>query len=159
MADIVATGKLKFTWCLTIANISAPTAAELNAGVDLQTKIMRGGLDESHDQTAVDNTHISSTKETEKAGTSKDELTVTFKRDDIALQDLAYNTLVPGSLGYVVIRRDKLHTQAYAAGDVVSIYPAECGVRLPEPNTINEPLQFRMKFFNHTAGVDAATVA
>ncbi|MDF5758618.1 hypothetical protein [Spongiactinospora sp. TRM90649] len=159
MADIVATGKLKFTWCLTLSSLTAPPASELNAGVDLQTKIPKGGLDEGHTQAAVDNTHISSLKETERAGTSKDEITVTFKRDDIALQDLAYNTLVPGSLGYVVIRRDKLHTTSYAAGDIVSIYPAELGVRMPEPNTINEPLQFKMKFFNHEAGQDAATVA
>lgn len=158
MGDIVATGKLKFTWVLSIASLSAPTAAELNAGVDLQTKIMRGGLEESHTQSPVDNTHISSTKETEKAGTSKDELTVTFKRDDVTLSDLAYNTCVPGTLGYVVIRRDKPHTQAYQAGDVVSIYPSECGVRMPEPNTINEPLQFKMKFFNYAEGVDAVTV-
>lgn len=159
MGDIVATGKLKFTWLLTLSSLTAPPAAELNAGVDLQTKIMKGGLDEKHDQSPVDNTHISSLKETEKAGTSKDEIMVTFKRDDVSGSDLAYNTVVPGTLGYIVIRRDKLHTTAYAAGDIVSVYPAECGVRLPEPNTINEPLQFKMKFFNHTAGVDAATVA
>lgn len=158
MGDIVATGKLKWTWVLTIASITAPTAAELNAGVDLQTKIMKGGLDEKHDQSAVDNTHISSLKETEEAGTSKDEMVVTFKRDDVTLSDIAYNTLVPGQLGYAVLRRDKLHTTAYAAGDVVSIYPSRCGVRMPEPNTINEPLQFKMKLFNHTAGQDSVTV-
>jgi len=159
MGDIVATGKLKFTWVLSIADINAPTDDELNAGVDLQTKIMRGGLEESHTQSPVDNTHISSQKETEKAGTSKDELTVTFKRDDITLDDLAYNTCVPGTIGHVVMRRDKPHATAYAAGDIVSIYPSECGVRMPEPNTINEPLQFKMKFFNHSEGVDAVTVA
>jgi len=159
MGDIVATGKLKFTWVLTLSSMTSPPASELNAGVDLQTKIMKGGLDEGHNQSAVDNTHISSEKETERGGTSKDELTATFKRDDITLDDLAYNTTVPGTMGYVVIRRDKLHTTAYTAGDVVTILPSECGVRMPEPNTINEPLQFKQKFFNHTAGVDAATVA
>ncbi|MGI5155826.1 hypothetical protein [Microbispora sp. CA-102843] len=158
MGDIVATGKLKFTVLLSLSSMTAPPASELNAGVDLQTKIMRGGLDESHTQSPVDNTHISSLKETEKGGTSKDEITVTFKRDDVTGQDIAYNTLVPGQQVYVVIRRDKLHTQAYAAGDVVSIYPMECGVRLPQPNTMNEPLQFQMKFFNHTEGKDAVTV-
>jgi hypothetical protein len=159
MGDIVATGKLKFTFLLSLSSTTAPPASELNAGVDLQTKIMRGGFDEKHDQSPVDNTHISSLKETERAGTSKDEFTVTFKRDDITGSDIAYNTCVPGTLAYIAIRRDKLHTTAYAAGDIVSIYPVECGVRMPEPNTINEPLQFKMRFFNHTAGSDSATVA
>jgi hypothetical protein len=159
MGDIVATGKLKVTFVLTIANISAPTAAELLAGTDLQTKIMKGGWDEKHDQSPVDNTHISSTKETEEAGTSKDEVTGTFKRDDVTISDIAYNTLVPGQAGYLAIRRDKTHTTAWAAGDVASVYPVRCGVRMFEPNTINEPLQWKQKFFNTSAGIDAATVA
>lgn len=158
MADVVGTAKLKLTWVVTIASLTAPTAAELNAGTDLQTVVIKDGLDEKHDQEAVDNTHISSAKETERAGTSKDELELTIKKQSTSLADIGYNTLVPESLGYLVIRRDKLHTTAYAAGDVVSIYPSECGVRNFVPNKMNEPVQFKQKLFNHTAGQDFATV-
>lgn len=158
MADVVATAKLKITWVLSIASLTAPTAAELNAGVDIQTVVIKDGLDEKHDQAAVDNTHIASAKETERGGTSKDEIELTIKKQDTSLADIGYNNLVPGQLGYLVIRRDKTHTTAYAAGDVVSIYPSECGVRNWVANKMNEPLQFKQKLFNHTAGQDNATV-
>lgn len=158
MADVVGTAKLKITWVLSIASLTAPTAAELNAGTDIQTVVIKDGLDEKHEQEAVDNTHIASAKETERGGTSKDEMELTIKKQAASVDDIGFNTLVPEQLGYLVIRRDKLHTQAYAAGDVVSIYPSECGVRQFVPNKMNEPVQFKIKLFNHTAGVDFATV-
>lgn len=158
MADVVGTAKLKITWVLTIASTAAPTAAELNAGTDIQTVVIKDGLDEKHDQEAVDNTHIASAKETERAGTSKDEMELTIKKQAASVDDIGYNTLVPEQLGNLVIRRDKLHTTAYAAGDVVSIYPSECGVRNWVANKMNEPLQYKQKLFNHTAGQDAVTV-
>jgi hypothetical protein len=69
-ADLLGDGMVKVSMVLTVANISAPTAAELNAGTDLQEYITKEGLEISAEQTPVDNTALASVAETEDAGRS-----------------------------------------------------------------------------------------
>lgn len=158
-ADLLGDGMVKVTFCLTLTSVSAPSATELNAGVDLQERITREGLDISPEQSPVDNTSLASTKETEDAGTVKESIEVTYKRAQNSVDDTAWNTLVPGTLGYLAIRRTKPHGDAWAAGDEAEIYPVRCGHPRRQPPRLNEPQTVIQKLYNHTEGDSNATVA
>lgn len=159
MADLLGDGNVKCTFVLAVANIAAPTAAELNGGVDLQTVITKEGLDIKPDQSPVDNTALSSRAETEDAGTTKYEITLTWKKQQAEADDIAYTTLVPGTLGYLAVRRDRAHETAWAADDPAEIYPVRCGVYGRQPPKLNEPQVVEQKMFNHTAPDTEAVVA
>lgn len=161
-ADLLGDGNVKVTFVTgdgSVASISAPTAAELNGGTDLQEYITKEGLDLSLDQSAVDNTALASRDETEDAGTTKVEIELTYKRKQTSGDDVAYNTLAPGTLGYLAIRRNMAHETAWAAGQDAELYPVRCGTRRRMPPKLNEPQQVAQKMFNHTAGDHDAVVA
>jgi hypothetical protein len=161
-ADLLGDGNIKVTFVAgsgAVASVTAPLASALNGGTDLQERMTRDGLDIDPDQEAVDNTSLASTKETEDAGTVKESIELTYKRAQATVDDTAYNTLVPGQLGFLAIRRNMAHATAWAAGQEAEIYPVRCGARRRQPPRINEPQTVKQKMFNHTAGDDNATVA
>ncbi|MEU7831391.1 MULTISPECIES: hypothetical protein [unclassified Nonomuraea] len=158
-ADLLGDGNVKATFCLTIANVSAPTAAECNAGVDLQEYITKDGLGISPEQAAVDNTALASRDETEDAGTVKYSIELTVKRKEVAVEDIGWDTLTDRQLGYLVVRRNMAHETAYAAGQVVEVYPVRCGRPNMQPPELNAAQKFVSKLFNHTTADAAATVA
>jgi hypothetical protein len=159
MADLLGDGNVKVTYVITLSSITAPTAAQLNAGVDLQTVLTKEGLDIAPEQTAVDNTNLSSTSETERAGTTKYTINLTVKRATTSLLDIGYNTLVENQDGYLAVRRNLDHSTAWAAGQAAEIYPVQCGVQKDQPPKLNEPQTFMSQLFNHTAPETRATVA
>jgi hypothetical protein len=159
MADLLGDGNVKVTYCVTLSSITAPTATQLNAGVDLQTVLTKEGLDIAPEQTAVDNTNLSSTSETERAGTTKYTINLTIKRQIALIDDIGYNTLVEGQDGFLAIRRNLAHGTAWAAAQLAEIYPVQCGVQKDQPPKLNEPQTFMSQLFNHTAPETRATVA
>lgn len=158
-ADLLGDGNVKVTFALIVANISAPTASEANAGVDLQEYITKEGLDIKPDQSGVDNTALASRSETEDAGTTKYAIELTVKRKQVSGEDVGYNTLVAGTLGYLIVRRDKAHETSYATSDRVECYPVRCGTQMDDPPKLNENQTFKIKLFNHTAPDTRALVA
>jgi hypothetical protein len=158
-ADLLGDGNVKATFVLTIANVSAPTAAELNAGVDLQEYITKDGLGIAPEQAAVDNTALASRDETEDAGTVKYSIELTVKRKDEAAEDIGWNTLTDRTLGYLVVRRNLPHETAYAAGQRVEVYPVRCGRPNMQPPELNAAQRFMSKLFNHTTADPDALVA
>jgi hypothetical protein len=161
-ADLLGDGNIKCTFVTgddAIASVSAPTAVELNGGVDLQERITRDGLGIEPEQEAVDNTSLASRKETEDAGTVKESIELTYKRAESSGDDTAYNTLAPGTLGFLAVRRNRPHEEAWEAGDEAEIYPVRCGERRRQPPELNTPQTVVQKMFNHTAGDSNATVA
>jgi hypothetical protein len=158
-ADLLGDGNVKVTFVLAVASISAPTAAELNGGTDLQERITKEGLGIEPDQSAVDNMSLASRTETEDAGTTKYEIELTYKRAEQSADDTAYNTLVPNQLGYLAVRRNKANEDPWVAGDEAEVYPVRCGTRRRQPPELNTPQTVMQKLFNHTSGDDDATVA
>ncbi|MEV4521478.1 hypothetical protein AB0J77_14715 [Micromonospora tulbaghiae] len=139
MADIPVDGNTRVAWVPAISNKAAPTTGELNAGILLQSLITADGLAGFEPETAdVDTTSLASTFNTVTIG--RDTFSGTMlrlKKQDGT--DTAYNTLVRGAAGYIVIRRDILETTSWAAGQKVEVYPVVCGQtkRLnPEANTV-----------------------
>lgn len=159
MADLLGDGNVKVTYVITLSSITAPTAAQLNAGVDLQTVLTKEGLDIAPEQTAVDNTNLSSTSETERAGTTKYQINLTVKRQVASVDDIGYNTLVENQDGFLAVRRNLPHGTAWAATQLAEIYPVQCGVQKDQPPKLNEPQTFMSQLFNHTAPETRAIVA
>lgn len=139
MADSLADGMTRVAFVASIANIAAPTVAELNAGILLQTVITADGLMGYEATTAeVDTSALASTFDTKTIG--RDSFSGTGLRLKKQLTgDTAYTTLTRGTTGFTVIRRDILETTAWASTQPVEVYPIICGQSKflpPEPNSV-----------------------
>lgn len=136
MADLVSDGKIRVTWVTAISNIAAPTVAELNAGLRLDTQMTPDGLQTTPSTDDVDTSSLSSTFNTTRAGRRGFDNAVTVKRQDTA--DTVRSTLVFRANGFLVVRRDLDANTAFAVSQKVEVYPSECGEPTPAygPNTI-----------------------
>lgn len=127
MADIISDGNTRVAWVTSISNTSAPTAAELNAGIVLQSTMTPDGLSGFQPTTAdVPNRKLDSTFNTVDTGT------VSFSNVELRFYkqsgtDTIYNTLIRGTAGYVAVRRSAPAGGVFATSDKVQIYPAKCG--------------------------------
>jgi hypothetical protein len=139
VADIIVDSKTRAAWVPTIANINAPTVAELNAGMLLQSTMTPSGLAGFAPDTAkVDNSSLASRYNTGRVGkVSFDGTRLQFKRQTGT--DTIHDTLVYQTTGYIVIRRSVAESTAWTTGQKVSVYPAECAETVyldPEENTV-----------------------
>lgn len=137
MPDLVTDGFIRVYWVLAIANINAPTVAELNAGTRLDTTMTADGLNISASTAAVDLSALSSTYGTEGVGRrSFSDPSLTIKRQTGT--DSVFNALVYQTNGFVVVRRNVLASTAWASGDKAEVYPAQLGERSQAygPNTV-----------------------
>lgn len=145
MPDIVADGKTRVAWVPSITNKAAPTQAELNAGMLLQSTMTAGGLSGLQPSTArVDTSSLASTFSTGVNGrTSYDDIELELKRQSGT--DTIYATLTRDTAGYLVVRTGLAEGTAWAtnqggsAGGSVRVYPAQCGEvshRDPEENSL-----------------------
>jgi hypothetical protein len=159
MADIIMDGRVKVWSVPTIANIAAPTTAELNAGTSLGGLLTKDGLQGfSPDTAAVDTTALNSVYGTNlpgladlapgalrfKAQTSPDTIKTTF------VKDYATN---------IVIRRDgTLETSAWGSGQKVEVWPVVCGYRKDGDMASNEVQKYDIPvFFNLQPNQNATT--
>lgn len=142
MPDANADGNTRVFFVPTIANIAAPTTAELNAGTRLDTLMTPDGLIGLEADTGdVDNSKLSSTFNTVTPGR------VSFSGTMVRLirqtgTDTVYNLLVYGFSGFLVTRRGGVAAStAWAASQQVAVYPITCGeVRnvSPEGNSVEK---------------------
>lgn len=159
MADLVSDGKIRVQWvpgATGIANIAAPTVAELNSGMRLDVQMTPDGLATPASTADVDTSALSSTFDTKRAGRRSFANTVKIKKQDAA--DTILNTLVYKANGFLVVRRNLDAGTAFAAGHNVEVYPSECGQPNPSygPNTIQA---VEIALLNHTEPNTAAVVA
>jgi hypothetical protein len=161
MADLLANGMVKVTYVPSIANISAPTVAELTGGsaVDLQCLITADGLNITGETASVDNTALCSENDTQDAGSVSYQLELTCKRKDSTVEDVAWNTLTYKTAGYLVVRRDKPQADPYVATDDVEVYSIRCGEPIMQPPERNTPQTFVVTLFNHSSVDTRAVVA
>lgn len=140
MADIPIDGMTRVDWVSAISNTSAPTTTELNAGIALTTTITDDGLIGFEADTAdVPTTPLSGTFDTVDVGR------VSFQGSAIRLKkqtstDTIYDTLVKGTAGYLVIRRNVAYNTAWTAAQKVEVFPVKCGETkflTPAANTLS----------------------
>jgi hypothetical protein len=159
MADLISDGKIRVYWVPGtggIANKSAPTVAELNAGTRLDVVMTPDGLDLSFATAAVDNSSLSSTFDTEKAGRRKPSGKLTIKRQDGT--DTIFALLAYQSEGFLAIRRNIDASTAWTIAQKAEVYPAQTGMRSQGygPNTIQ---RYDVPLFFTSDPDDFATVA
>lgn len=132
MADLISDGTTKVAFATTIANINAPTAAELGAALDWTTRITPDGLKTDPTTADVNTSSLASTFDTNQPGRRSYVVEVTFKRGTTSGDDQPYTTLLYGTAGYLVVRRGVAYATAFTTGDKVEVYPVACG----EPQNI-----------------------
>jgi hypothetical protein len=140
MSDLLGDGNIKVSWCTTISNIHAPTAAEINAGTSLEDFITPTGLKIAPTTAAIDTSSLSSTFTTQGAGRRAFPIDIEFKRQTPV--DVAYNLLPWRTSGYLVVRRTMACKTAIATGQVLEVYPVQTGERQENPPAMNEVQKF-----------------
>ena len=155
MADIVSDGMTKVSWVSTISNIAAPTTAELNGGVSLETFLTPDGLSIGTTTDSVDNTALSSTQNTSLVGRRNDDITLTFK--DQGRSAAPWTTFASNPNGYLVVRRGVTVGTSWAASQKVSVWTAQAGYRQEVSPAANELQKFEVGLMISGAVNDAAT--
>lgn len=124
MADIIVDGMTRVSWVPTIANIAAPTVAELNAGTTLQSTLIPAGMEGWENTTAeVDNTSLASVFDTKLPGRQSFSGTgLVFKKQTPT--DTIFNLMTtPNTDGYIVVRDGMAESTAWATSQNVEVYP------------------------------------
>lgn len=123
MAKYAPPGNSEVIWVTTISSPGAPTATELNAGVDLTT-FVRTLPDIPRSGNLIDVATLDSKFEKRQVGTrGGDVASLEILRDDAS--DTAYTTLAEDTAGFLVVARKALATAGtFAISDIVDIFPA-----------------------------------
>jgi hypothetical protein len=126
-------GRCRITICSTIADISAPTVAELNAGTMISGMIPHDGLGISHETASISRTRWYSNSEIEAPSRYKITMLLKGYRHIADADNVLWN-LFPTFRAhkYVVVRRGPDTTTAWAAGNVVEVYEFYQGKRTPD---------------------------
>lgn len=159
MADLISDGKTRVAWASTIANINAPTVAELTAAADYTKRITPDGLKLDPSTADVDTSSLASTFDTKTVGRVGFDTELTFKRGDNPTDDAPYATLKYGVSGFLVVRRGVAYATAWAAGQKVEVYPITCGEPANTAPAANEVMKFVSPMKVTDSPATAATVA
>lgn len=138
-ADMLVDGMVKASFVPTVADLAAPTVAELTAGTSLEPRLTPDGLGITFDDSMIDNSSLNSSYSTEAIGRSKVAITLKYKAQEVGSTDAVKTALSYLSEGFLVVRRGVLASTAFTTGDKVEVYPAQCGrpnPSSPAPNTI-----------------------
>jgi hypothetical protein len=149
VAAIIIDGRVRVTWCTTIANIAAPTTTELNAGSALEGLLTPDGLNVTASTNGVDVSTLKSTFTTMRAGRRSFDVSLTFHHDDTS--DLGFTLFTYRTTGYLVIRRPRLAatdaTTAWLSTQNIEVYPLDTGERTEVPPKPDGTYDLTIPFF------------
>jgi hypothetical protein len=150
--SIPADGSLLVLWVPTIADLDEPIVSELTAltVVDLSCYLTADGYAPSTDEQVSTDDRLCSRQTYERAGRFTDGLEITYVyqgQEPAAADNKAQSTLRHKELGYIVTRWGADYEEPIAAGDIVDILPAECGVQRKQPPEANGRLRIMQKIF------------
>lgn len=140
MSRYVHEGQTKVAFVTTIASIAAPTVAELGAGTELSSLLTKDGLQVPDQQNMVDSSTLSDTFDAQRVGSWGGGVTLQGFRDN-ASDDL-WDLAVYGTEGHIVVRRGSAYDDAWAAADVVEVYPIQMHEPVPNQTASNEEARF-----------------
>lgn len=129
MPRLIADGEVKFSFVPTIADTSAPTVLEIDAGTDVTEWF--ASLDTPLDGSAVPAPNLSTAFRVTVAGKYGGEITGEAYRDDTA--DDAWALFPRNTTGYMVIRRFGGSDVAYAVADELEVWHVRVITRSPAP--------------------------
>jgi hypothetical protein len=164
-ADIPSTpadGNVKIAFVPTLADPTAPTTAELTGVgvIDLSCYLTSDGWTPGLDEQVISDDRLCSVQTFEQPGRSSRTLAIKYvENPGSATDNKAFDTLAPGTQGYLVERRGKDKDTAFAAADVVNVWPGTAGQYDPQPPEANSVLKVAQKWFVTGTVVIGATVA
>lgn len=159
MSDLISDGKTRVAWATSIANIQAPTVAELTAASDYTKRITPDGLKTDPTTADVDTGSLASRVDTQTVGRVGYAIEVTFKRGTTPQEDAPYTTLKYGVSGFLIIRRGVDYETAWATGQQVEAYPVICGERQNNAPAANEVMKVTVPMKVTDAAATDALVA
>lgn len=133
-------GMLRIAVVATIANIAAPTTAELNAGTLITNFVTKDGLTVPSSQNYVDNASLAETFDAQVVGSFGGPIAMVGIRDNAT--DTFWNLVVYGTNTHLVVRRGFATATAWAAADKVEVYPIQWHEPLPMQTASNEQSKF-----------------
>lgn len=161
-AATAADGNIKIVWVPTIADPTAPTATEVTAGtaVDLTCYLTASGWNPSLDEQVINDDRLCSVQTFERRGRFSRGLSLTFTRSPgSATDDKAYETLVPGTSGFIVERVGTDVDTALAASQEVWVWPVQAGARNPLPPEANGVVRVTQRMFVTGPTIEDAEIA
>ncbi|MEU4640827.1 hypothetical protein [Micromonospora sp. NPDC023814] len=161
--SVPSDGTLRIDFVPTLADPAAPKVTELSAvGVQsLDVYITGDGWAPGGDQAVTADSRIASTQDFEQPGRKTKTLNVTYVHNpDDPTNNEAYLTLAEGVTGYIVARYGVPRAQAYAAGDLVDVWPITAGEPMKQWNGANSVHTAAQKLFvTNQVQTDVAVVA
>lgn len=133
-------GMTKVVFALAIADISAPTVAELTAGSDWSAFIMKDGLSEPSDQNNTPVASLADTFNAQVVGSFGGAIELTVQRDNAT--DVVWEEITYALEGFLVIRSGIPVASAFAASDPVRVYPVQWHEPVPVAPSGDTPAQF-----------------
>ncbi|ATO14689.1 hypothetical protein CO540_13325 [Micromonospora sp. WMMA2032] len=156
-------GTMRVDFVTTIADLTAPKAAtELGAvsSQELAGYITGDGWSPSGEQATVTDERLATTQTFEQPGRKTKSLTVTYVHNpDDAANNEAYLTLTEGVKGYLVVRWGVPRGQAWAAADIVDVWPITAGEPMKNYNGANSVHTVTQRLFVTGDVVTDAVVA
>src|SRR5574338_233781 len=127
-ASVVFDGNELVLWASAVADITAPTLAECNAGFDATCYLTGDGWNPAMTEDAVADNRLCSRLNFQKAGRRTWALPMTYTiNPEVPADDDARTTFVDGAGGYFIERPAVDHDTALAAGDYVWTWAVELG--------------------------------
>ncbi|WP_413455997.1 hypothetical protein ACLQ8T_05815 [Glutamicibacter sp. FR1] len=167
MAEIPSTpydGNVRAALVPTVADVNAPTAAELTSGIDISCYLTGDGLAITVDQQTISDERLCSTSTFEKRGRKTHSVDVTYVDNTNSVAHAAFNeareALDEGAVHYLVTRRNLPYETAFEAAQVVRVYPVEAGFPAEVPGEANSVTRTTSKLFvTGDPGIDVAVAA
>jgi hypothetical protein len=129
LVDIPSTpadGNTRTVIVTAIADTRYPTAAELNAGVDISCYLTKGGFQDGTDQATIPDDRSASIDPLALPGAKTHSLTITGidnTNSDVKSDNALVEALVEGRRMFAVKRRGKPWDQLFMDGDIVKVIP------------------------------------
>lgn len=159
MARLGSTGNIRVWYVASVADITAPSAATVTAGVDLTPFLRRDGLTTPRGGQTIDASDASTrTNKTAPGNIDQGMLTLRLYRDSVTADDDAWTTLAEDTAGYIVVRRFGGSSAAAAASDVVEVYEGSVINREMQPIG-DEVTNFVVQFSVEDSEQDAVMAA
>ena len=129
MARVIPDGEVRISEVATIADTTAPTAAEIAAGTDITPFIQ--SIETPLEGNRVPSGDLASAFRKTSPGKFGGDVTMDIHRGTVALDDTAYDLFPRDTQTHIVIRRFGGSTVAIIAADVVEVWPVRVVTRSP----------------------------
>lgn len=149
----------RVSWVPTIASISGPTDAELDAGTDISCWLTKDGLNPGGSTNGIDAGSLCSDVDGQIAGSVSYQATLKMFRFSPAADDDAWGLVNRGDAGHLVVRRGIATATAWTAAQKVEVYKAQFGAPVPASSAANALQTFEVSLFVEDADLKATVVA